>query len=237
MAWNDNLEDWPRALPAFTLAPTQTALLVIDVQRYCADPSIGLAAEIAAHHSTYASYAFPRLSQTVLPNIARLLGLFREKGLRVIFLTVGPACPDGADYQLARRRSDLQHQRAHCVQTIFPVNSPGHAILEAVAPVAGELVLNKRTASAFASTGIDHLLRSLGITDLVCCGLTTEACVESTARSAADRGYSVVMVDDACQTWEELAHEWSLRTFARNFGRVADTKTVISELENGRSHS
>lgn len=103
--------------------------------------------------------------------------------------------------------------------------------LEAVAPAPGELVINKRTASAFSSTGIDHLLRSLGVTDLVCCGLTTEACVESTARSAADRGYNVVMVEDACQTWERQAHEWSLRNFARNFGRVADTHSMILEAQ------
>lgn len=231
MAWDDDLDDWPRALPSFRLAPASTALLVIDVQRYCADPAIGLAAEVAARHRQYASYAFPRLTEIVLPNIQRLIKDFRDRGRRLLYLTVGPECRDGADYHLARRHADLDRQRHLGEATIFPVGSRGHAIMEAVAPQNGELVLNKRTASAFASTGIDHLLRGLGVTDLVCTGLTTEACVESTARSAADRGYKVIMVDDACQTWEEAAHTASLRTFARNFGRVSDTAQVLRELQ------
>jgi hypothetical protein len=86
MAWDHQLDDWPRALTTFRLKPSQTALLIIDVQRYCADPSIGLAAVVARNHPAYASYAFPRLKETVLPNIARLITLFRERGLRIVFL-------------------------------------------------------------------------------------------------------------------------------------------------------
>lgn len=230
MAWDDRLDDWPRALAAFRMTPGRTALLVIDVQRYCADPTIGLAAEVAARHADYAAYAFPRLRDTVLPNIGALLAHFRARGERVIFFTVGPQCADGADYRLSRRVADLDRQAARGTPTIFPVGSPGHAIMADVAPRPDELVINKRTASAFASTGIDHLLRGLGITDLACTGMTTEACVESTARSAADRGYNVLLVDDACQTWERSAHDATMRTFARNFGRVAPTSTVVTEL-------
>jgi nicotinamidase-related amidase len=234
MAWDESLDDWPRALASFRLRPGRTALLVIDVQRYCADPAIGLAAEVAARHEGYAAYAFPRLRDTVLPNIRALLEHFRSRGERVIFFTVGPQCPDGADYRLSRRVADLDRQASRGTPTIFPVGSPGHAIMDDVAPRPGEIVINKRTSSAFASTGIDHLLRGLGITDLVCTGMTTEACVESTARSAADRGYNVLLVDDACQTWERSAHDATLRTFARNFGRVSTAAGVVAELSGVR---
>jgi nicotinamidase-related amidase len=104
-----------------------------------------------------------------------------------------------------------------------------------VAPRPGELVFNKRTTSAFVTTGIDSLLRVFGISNIICTGLTTEACVESTARNAVDLGYGALMVEDACQTFEKAAHDWSLRNFARNFGRVADTKTVIHELTNNET--
>lgn len=235
MAWDDRIEYWPRALPSFRLAVGNTALLVIDVQRYCADPEIGLSAVLAQEQPEYAAYTFPRLTNVVLPNIARLLALFRERGWRIVYITIGPECADGMDFRMSRRRADRERQTKTGKPTIFPKGSEGHAVMPEVAPLPGELVLNKVTSCAFTSTGIDRLLRNLGISDLVCTGLATEACVESTARSAADRGYNVVMVDDACQTYEPGAHEWSLRTFARNFGRVADTDAVIRELTAAKS--
>ena len=230
MAWNHQLDDWPRALTTFRLNPSATALLIIDVQRYCADPSIGLAAVVAANHPAYASYAFPRLKETVLPNIARLIALFRERSLRIVFFTNGPECADGADFRTTRWLSDLDRQQASGAATIFPKGLPGHAIMPEVAPKPDELVFNKRSTSAFVTTSVDSLLRVLGIRNVICTGLTTEACVESTARNAVDLGYGALMVEDACQTFEKAAHDWSLRNFARNFGRVADTEIVIREL-------
>jgi nicotinamidase-related amidase len=235
MAWNSQLDDWPRALTTFRLKPSQTALLVIDVQRYCADPSIGLAAVVAANHPSYASYAFPRLKEIVLPNIARLIAFFRERGLRIIFFTNGPEYPDGADIRTTRWLCDFDRQRRSGAVTIFPKGSSGHAIMPEVAPKPDELVFNKRSTSAFVTTGIDHLLRVLGVSNVICTGLTTESCVESTARNAVDLGYGALMVEDACQTFEKAAHEWSLRNFARNFGRVADTNTVIHELSDDKT--
>ncbi|MHA1529568.1 MAG: cysteine hydrolase family protein, partial [Alphaproteobacteria bacterium] len=89
---------------------------------------------------------------------------------------------------------------------------------------------NKRSIGAFASTGIDHLLRSLGREQLYMTGISTNMCVESTAREAADRGYVVTMVEDACATTHADLHEAAMRNFQRLFGRVLSTEEVLVEL-------
>ena len=55
---------------------------------------------------------------------------------------------------------------------------------------------------------------------VVVCGISTNCCVETTARDAADRGYAVVIVDEGCADYDEAAHDASLRAFHFNFGRV-----------------
>jgi len=83
---------------------------------------------------------------------------------------------------------------------------------------------------AFASTGIDHLLRSLECEHLFVTGVSTNMCVETTAREAADRGYAVTLVDDACAATHEDLHEGALRNFSRFFGKVRSTDEVIAVL-------
>jgi nicotinamidase-related amidase len=91
-------------------------------------------------------------------------------------------------------------------------------------------VLHKTTMSAFLSTGLELMLRNLGIEQLVFTGLATQACVETTARDAADLGFNCVMVDDACITFTQAAHDATLLNFAATFGRVDVAAAVIKEL-------
>ena len=97
-------------------------------------------------------------------------------------------------------------------------------------PRAGEHVLRKTTIGAFASTHIDSLLRALGCEQLYLCGISTNMCVETTAREAADRGYLVTLVEDACGTTHEDLHQVTMRNFQRLFGRVTSTAAALDEL-------
>jgi nicotinamidase-related amidase len=81
-------------------------------------------------------------------------------------------------------------------------------------------VVHKKTFGAFNSSDLDEVLRAHGIDTLVICGISTNCCVETTARDAADRGYGVVIVDEGCADYDEAAHDASLRAFHFNFGRV-----------------
>jgi nicotinamidase-related amidase len=55
-------------------------------------------------------------------------------------------------------------------------------------------------------------------------------CVETTAREAADRGYAVTMVEDACATTHEDLHHNTMRNFQRLFGKVRSTDEVLERL-------
>ena len=104
-------------------------------------------------------------------------------------------------------------------------------MVAALAPAAGELVLDKNTSSAFNSTGIEWLLRNIGRrrrSSLV--GMATDMCVETTARDAADRGFNVIVVEDATATFFEHHHRAALSGFARVFGQVWDTERVLAAL-------
>lgn len=101
---------------------------------------------------------------------------------------------------------------------------------EALQPADGELVVEKNTSSAFNSTGIEWLLRNMGIETLVIAGMATEMCVETTARDAADRGFDVIVVEDATATFYEHHHRAALSAFARVFGQVWSTDSVLAAL-------
>jgi nicotinamidase-related amidase len=77
----------------------------------------------------------------------------------------------------------------------------GHVrLIEPLAPEAGEPVLTKTSHNAFTTTGLQQLLTTRGITDLVICGIRTEQCCETTARVASDLGYRVTFVTEATAT-------------------------------------
>jgi nicotinamidase-related amidase len=86
---------------------------------------------------------------------------------------------------------------------------------------------------AFNSTNFDSLLWSKGIKYLLFTGVSTNMCVETTARDGADRGFCCVMIEDGCGASAQSYHDAALITFRRLFGKVQTSQEVISELEAG----
>jgi nicotinamidase-related amidase len=229
VAWDTGLDKLPTLVPDFELVPGRTALLIVDMQNRAVKPDRyeGLARILRDGYPEAAAYYLGRL-ETVVPNNVRLLEHFRDRGMRVIFATVGPQLPDGSDF-ISPFRIGYDEIRARSgIRSLFPVGSPEHRIIDELAPREDELVVNKTTSGAFNSTGIDVTLRHLGIDTLVCTGLVTDACVMTTGRDASDRGYKVVLVDDACAAIEERMHEAALRYFAVFAGVVRNTADVIA---------
>ena len=225
---NDTLwaPDWPRLVHFQPFEPARTALLVVDMQVYAADPDGNWGRVLRDRYPKLAAYYFPQLANVVIPNLRRLLDFFRAAGIRVIYLTVGPTLQDGSDYLAARFRRD----EVTGVCTLPIVGTPQHAIISSVAPQPGELVINKTSDSPFNSTAIDLHLRTLGINNLVVTGLITNSCVEITARDAVDRGFGCAIVSDACATFDADSHKSSLLAFERVAGRVVSTSQIIEEL-------
>ncbi|HEY3246916.1 MAG TPA: cysteine hydrolase [bacterium] len=208
--------------------PRRAALLVIDMQEYGLRRSSGLGRILAQRYPDLADYFFDRLDSVVIPNTQRLLSFFRDHGLRIVYVTVGPELPDGSDYFPRRRRRD--EMRPTGDQTLFPRGSREHSVIDELAPRPGELVLNKTSMSPFNSTGIDQLLRNMNITGLVVTGVGTHACVETTARDAADRGYDVYLMEDACTSVHPQLDQAALLSFALLSGKVKTTPDVLEEF-------
>jgi nicotinamidase-related amidase len=115
-------------------------------------------------------------------------------------------------------------------RVIAAAGTEDHEIIRALAPKPDEIVLNKVTRSAFSSTGLDQILRNLGVAGLVMAGTTTNACVGLTACDAGDRGYKVVIVEDATAAPTPVLQEATLLNFAFLFGHVRTTEQVLAEL-------
>jgi nicotinamidase-related amidase len=95
-------------------------------------------------------------------------------------------------------------------------------------------LITKRRRSAFHDTGLDTLLRDLGVTQVVLVGVSTSSGVESTARSASDHGYHVVLATDAMYDPDAEDHRHSVERVFPKLGETATTAEVAAELEAAR---
>ena len=217
--------DYIRAyMPDRPIKPGSTALVMIDLQYATGSRHSALGRKLQAEGATIGNYRFDRIESQVVPNSLRLRAHFCTTGRPILHVTIGAAHPNALDAP--------PHMRKLFVEFRNFVGSREHEILDELKPLTGEHLLRKTTIGAFASTNIDSLLRSLECEQIYLTGVSTNMCVETTAREAADRGYLVTLVEDACGTTHEDLHQVTMRNFQRLFGRVSSTQDVLNELEN-----
>jgi nicotinamidase-related amidase len=175
----------------FSFEPATTALLVIDMQHDFMSPG-GWADAMGLDLAL--------LAPTV-PVIAALLGCFRSAGAPVIFTREGHR-PDLADCPAHKRgRHAPRIGDAGPLGRYMVTGEPGNDIIPALAPLDGELVIDKPGAGSFYATLLDHILRLRKITHLVVTGVTTDVCVHTTIREGNDRGYECLLVEDATASY------------------------------------
>jgi ureidoacrylate peracid hydrolase len=113
----------------------------------------------------------------------------------------------------------------------FVRGSWGAEIVDSLTPGADDIVVEgKRGLNTFASTNLDFILRSRGIKTLVVAGFLTNCCVESTARTGYEKGFSIVALSDCAAT---LSEEEQRFTFEKNlpmFARILAHEEFLSEL-------
>jgi nicotinamidase-related amidase len=230
VTWREDAAVLPNFAPArFAVDPAATALLIIDMQYLDAHPDYGLGAYLKEGFPRVWEYYFDRVRDLVLPNCQALLELFRAEGMRVVHVTIGPVLDDGMDMVPLRRPAPAP---GGLQSLLHHVGTFEHGILPELAPITGELVINKTSRSAFNSTAIERLLLNLGLQTLIVAGVTTSSCVDTTARDAADRGFQTVVVEDATAEHDQASHEAALRQFAVRWGRVWTTADTISALRS-----
>ena len=207
----------------FKLVPEQTALLIIDMQYASAHREKGLGCLLKMNgEEATGQYRFDRIEQVVIPNIQKLLLFFRKNNLRVIFITAGSELPDYSDLPA--------HMKGFAQSVGNTISNREHDILDELKPLPGEPCVNKRTMSAFNSSPIDLLLKTMGIRYVLCSGVSTNSCVEGTARDAAEHGYNTVIIEDACGAATQELHDSAVNNFRRLLGMVMRTEEAISDL-------
>ena len=114
----------------------------------------------------------------------------------------------------------------------FIKGSWGAAIVDELAPAEGDIVIEgKRGLDTFASTNLDFILRSKGITTLVLGGFLTNCCVESTMRSGYENGYKVITLNDCVAGTSTEEHENALKYDFPRFSEPMAASDLIAELQ------
>jgi len=208
---------------AFRLSAADTALVIVDLQYASGSRYHGLGKLLAAAGTLEsAEYRFARIEQQVIPNSKRLADEFRALGAPVIYVTYGCLRPDFSDAPVQLRE--------WIVATNNRVGAEEHEIVAEIAPKPGDIVLNKSSMGAFASTGIESLLRGMGIRNIVVTGVSTNNCVGMTAMEASDRQFGVVLASDATGTCSDAMQNATEATFRRLWGRVNATAEIIADM-------
>lgn len=207
----------------FSLDPKTTALVVVDMQYATGSREHGLGKMLREQgRLEEADYRFDRIENFVLPNTKKLLKAFREIGAQVVYVTYGAELEDCSDVP--------SHIRGIVSATNNIEGHEEHQIINEIKPLDGELIFNKVTMGAFASTGLESRLRALAISEIVTVGVSTNNCVGMTAMEASDRGFGVVLVSDATGTCDDDAQAAFEAMFLRLWGRVLGTSEVVEEL-------
>jgi biuret amidohydrolase len=220
-------------VPPISLRRDGLALLVVDMQYHDAAAGVGFCEALDRIEPGSCDYFNERNEGLTVPTIARLVDGFRTRGVPVVYLCLGYEHRDMRDVPERMRAWIRAFEERAGMTDVFWRGNPLYAIRSELAPRDGETVVHKTTFGAFNSSNLDDVLRAAGIERLVVTGISTNCCVETTARDAADRGYGVVICADATADYDEPGHDAALRAFHFNFGRIVGTaEAVLSAIDN-----
>lgn len=201
-----SLGDW--------IAPGRTALVIVDMQVDFASPD-GLSAQWGMDLS-----AIP----AAIAATERLVEAARRARTPVAFvgLFTTPDTDSEAWYERGRRKGhDPSESPALC-----RADAPGSAFY-GPQPATGDLIFRKTRYSPFWDTDIADRLKTRGVDTLVLAGLTTECCVDSTARDAFNHDFHVFVATDACAAYEPDLHAATLRMLDLNTAILTDADSVV----------
>jgi len=202
--------------------PGRFALVIIDMQRDFLEPGgFGESLGNDVHQL-----------RPIVPTLQRLLQAFRSRGLPVIHTIEGhhPDLIDCPPAKLRRGREGSRIGDPGPMGRILVLGEPGNAIIPELAPVTGELVLNKPGKGAFCRTDFENMLRVQAITHLLVGGVTTEVCVQTTLREANDRGFECLLIEDATASYFPEFKQATLEMVRAQGGIVASTASSADVL-------
>jgi len=199
------------------IAPPRTALLLVDCQVDFASADGAMAKDGAD----------VTMALAAVKKAAFLADAARAAGVPCLFARLITRPSD----ETAMLREWLERRGRGADAPLCREGSRGAEFVGAL-PLDGEAVFSKSRYDAFSGTGLDAHLRGLKRDTLVIAGLTSECCVDSTARHAFERDYHVFIARDAVAAYELDLHEAALKALELNCAMLTDSVEIAAAWEN-----
>jgi nicotinamidase-related amidase len=210
-----------------TMHANNTALLLIDFQRdFCASGGY-------ADQCEGIDWVTP-----ILPHARRMLDVARSLGLMIVHTRENYA-PDLSDCPRTKlrcsERAGATYGTPGPMGRLMIRGEYGNDFVDELAPFDGEVVLDKPSYGAFATTNLDMRLKSQGIEHLLIAGVTADVCVHTTLREATDRGYFCHYLTDCISAFDPAIREACEQLVVQE-GGVWGTLATCAEIEHHFAH-
>lgn len=206
------------------LTPTETALLVIDVQNtYLERPDRAtLTSDDQRRYDAWMPF-HQRMNDQVIPTTASLLEICRARGIECMFARIACHTDDGRDRSLSQKMPGWNN-------LLLPKNQTPSQLVVALQPQGDEICVTKTTDSALTGTNLRLILNNIGIKNVICCGIFTDQCVSSTVRSLADESFNVIVVEDCCAAGNDDLHHKELEIINMIYCHVMSSGELVDMI-------